>query len=279
MTRKCLTLFCLGLLLLTVSAAKAARIDTLSVESPKMKKNIEVLVIVPDQCKASAPCPTVYLLHGYGGNARSWLKLKPELPQMADADGIIVVCPYGENSWYWDSPLQTGSQFETFVSSELVNYIDSHYPTVADRRARAITGFSMGGHGGMWLSIRHKDIFGAGGSMSGGVDIRPFPDNWDMKKQLGEEAANQGRWDAHTAINQLDRVKDGDLAMIIDCGTEDFFYEVNLKFHQTLAERGIHHDFISRPGVHNEAYWNNSMDYQWLFFKKFFNGYRDTPVK
>ena len=94
MTRKCLTLFCLGLLLLTVSAAKAARIDTLSVESPKMKKNIEVLVIVPDQCKASAPCPTVYLLHGYGGNARSWLKLKPELPQMADADGIIVVCPY-----------------------------------------------------------------------------------------------------------------------------------------------------------------------------------------
>ena len=80
MTRKCLTLFCLGLLLLTVSATKAARIDTLSVESPKMKKNIEVLVIVPDQCKASAPCPTVYLLHGYSkatGTERKELFLIP----------------------------------------------------------------------------------------------------------------------------------------------------------------------------------------------------------
>ena len=35
-------------------------------------------------------------------------------------------------------------------------------------------------------TIRHKDVFGAGGSTSGGVDIRPFPNNWEMKKQLGE---------------------------------------------------------------------------------------------
>ena len=37
---------------------------------------------------------------------------------------------------------------------------------------------SMGGHGALWNAIRHSDIFGAAGSMSGGVDIRPFPDNW-----------------------------------------------------------------------------------------------------
>ena len=29
-------------------------------------------------------CPVVYLLHGYGGNARSWVGLKPELPKIAD---------------------------------------------------------------------------------------------------------------------------------------------------------------------------------------------------
>ena len=48
----------------------------------------------------------------------------------------------------------------------------------------------MGGHGALWLAIRHQDIFGAAGSTSGGVDIRPFPDNWDMKKQLGEYKNN-----------------------------------------------------------------------------------------
>ena len=40
----------------------------------------------------------------------------------------------------------------------------------------------MGGHGAMWLGIRHKDVFGAAGSTSGGVDIRPFPQNWSMNK-------------------------------------------------------------------------------------------------
>ena len=49
----------------------------------------------------------------------------------------------------------------------------------------------MGGHGAMWNAIRHKDTFGAGGSTSGGVDIRPFPLNWDMSKQLGEFAYNK----------------------------------------------------------------------------------------
>ena len=68
-----------------------------------------------------------------------------------------------------------------FVAKELVEYIDKNFATKADRSGRVITGLSMGGHGGMWLSIRHQDILGGGGSMSGGLDIRPFPDSWNMR--------------------------------------------------------------------------------------------------
>jgi S-formylglutathione hydrolase FrmB len=128
----------------------------------------------------------------------------------------------------------------------------------------------MGGHGGMWLSIRHKDVFGAGGSTSGGVDIRPFPMNWEMNKQLGEFAANKGLWDQHTVINQLDKIQPGDLSLIIDCGEGDFFLTVNQNLHEHLLARRIDHDFILRPGVHNGQYWHNSIDYQILFFQKFF---------
>ncbi len=63
-----------------------------------------------------------------------------------------------------------------------------------------------------------------GGGQHGGLDIRPFPNNWEMKKQLGEEASNKQRWDEHTVINQLDKIKNGDLAVIIDCGCDDFFF-------------------------------------------------------
>ena len=84
--------------------------------------------------------PVVYLLHGHGDNYTCWINIKPELPQIASQYGFIVVCPDGKRSWYWDSPLHKDMQFETYISDELVHYIDSHYRTVADRRARAIAG-------------------------------------------------------------------------------------------------------------------------------------------
>ena len=122
----------------------------------------------------------LYLLHGYSGRYDSWVSLKPTLPQDATRLGMIVVCPDGQNSWYWDSPIDPKFQFETYVSKELVQYIDQNYKTITSPKGRAITGLSMGGHGGLWLGINHPDVFGACGSMSGGVDIRPFPNNWSM---------------------------------------------------------------------------------------------------
>lgn len=53
---------------------------------------------MPDQALEGKKCPTLYLLHGYGGNSLTWLGIKPELPQMADRDGIIVVCPDGKTA-------------------------------------------------------------------------------------------------------------------------------------------------------------------------------------
>ena len=167
----------LAVVLWLTSSVSAATIDRIAVRSEAMKKEIiPVVVIVPDAARGSGVrMPVLYLLHGYSGDQETWLNVKPSLPQMADRDSVIVVCPDGENSWYWDSPKDPSSRFETFVARELIDYVDAHYPTRGDRSGRAITGLSMGGHGGLWLSFRHKDTFGAGGSTSGGVDIRPFP--------------------------------------------------------------------------------------------------------
>lgn len=260
------------LLLFTALVVQAARVDTVMVRSRVMDKDVQVVYVLPDKVLGDNPqaCPAVYLLHGYGGNAKTWIGIKPELPRIADEKGIVFVCPDGKNSWYWDSPLNPSYRYETFVFSELVEYTDSHYKTVAAPQGRAITGLSMGGHGALWNAFRHQDVFGAAGSTSGGVDIRPFPLNWQMNKQLGEFAANKKRWDEHTVINQIDKIENGDLAIIIDCGESDFFLEVNKELHKRLLGRGIDHDFITRPGVHNNVYWSNSIDYQLLFFEKFF---------
>lgn len=260
------------LLLLVTISAKAASVDTVLVKSASMNKEVKVVYIVPDKAQGenAQACPVIYLLHGHGNNHRCWIGIKPELPQIADEKGIIFACPDGKKSWYWDSPKNPDYRYETFISQELPAYTDSHYATIADRKGRAITGLSMGGHGAMWNALRHKEVFGAVGSTSGGVDIRPFPKNWNMYKQLGEYESNKEVWDAHTVVNQLDKIENGDLAIIVDCGEGDFFLDVNKDLHRRLLERGIDHDFITRPGAHNQRYWNNSIDYQILFFEKFF---------
>ena len=226
----------LSVALFSAAFAQAATVDTLSVWSASMNKGVEVVVVVPDgaRTKTGSAYPVLYLLHGYSGYAANWLQVKPELVQLAERDSVIVVCPDGKNSWYWDSPVDPSMRYETFVSQELLRDIDARYHTRADRSGRAITGLSMGGHGAMWLSLRHKDRFGAAGSTSGGLDIRPFPDNWEMKKALGEKADNPKRWDDYAAINQIDSIANGDLALIIDCGYGDFFAEVNRNFHDKL---------------------------------------------
>ena len=175
------------------------------------------------------------------------------------------------SSWYFDSPVDPTFKYETFVSKELVEHVDANFKTRKDRKARAITGLSMGGHGAMYLAIRHQDVFANVGSMSGGVDIRPFPNNWHLSKRLGTIEEHPENWEANTVINLTHLIQPDSLNIIFDCGVDDFFYEVNCNLHKKLLDAKIPHDFISRPGKHNWPYWFNSVRYQFLFFSDRFN--------
>lgn len=264
------TLLLLATLLFT--AAFAGKTDTVTIHHDGMNRDIDIVVVTPSPTKhnKNKRYPVVYMLHGASGNAHSWLNIRPDLPELADQKQMIFVTPSALNSWYIDSPKLKDHQYETFVSKELVSYIDSHYNTIAKREARAITGLSMGGHGALFLSMRHTDVYGACGSTSGGVDFRPFPLNWNLPDILGEMAHNKQAWDSHTVVNQIDKIKNGQLAIIVDCGEDDFFLEVNKDLHKRLQGRGIAHDFIVRPGAHNNAYWANAIDYHLVFFEKYF---------
>lgn len=256
--------------LLFISAAQGAKVDTVSVQSLAMSKEIKTVVIHPEG-QNDQPLPTLYLLHGYSGNYADWVNKAPAIKALADRYQILIVCPDGGfSSWYWDSAEDQEFQYETFVANELVAYIQDHYPVADDRSKRAITGLSMGGHGALYLAIRHQDVFGAAGSTAGGVDIRPFPNNWDMAKRLGAYRQNPEKWDAHTVIELTHLLEPGSLELFIDCGREDFFYEVNHKLHKKLDYLRVPHRFLVMPGEHNWDYWSQSINYQLTFFNDYF---------
>jgi S-formylglutathione hydrolase FrmB len=261
------------IVLLGAAAAQAARVDTLSVPATYIDSPMRVAVVLPDAAAAdsSARFPVVYILHGHSGDYRTWLNITcPDLPALADRYGMVFVLPDGRNSWYWDAPADPRMQMESFITRELVPAMDAALPVRREASQRAITGLSMGGHGALWLAMRHPDIFGSAGSMSGGVDIRPFPKSWNMPDRLGAKADYPQRWEEHTVVNLVPTLKPGMLNITVDCGTDDFFAGVNRELHRRLLDACIPHDYAERPGGHSHAYWANSIRYHLLFFNEVF---------
>lgn len=255
----------------------AASVDTAIIYSKSMHKNIKCVVIKPGTyAKKQLLFPVVYLLHGYSDRCDTWVKNVPAIKSYADQMQLIIVCPDGGfSSWYFDSPIDSTYRYDTHISREVVNYIDAHYHTIPDRSHRAIAGLSMGGHGAMYLALRHPDIFGAAGSMSGGVDLRPFPADWDIAKRIGDERTYNKNWQNRSIVNMIGQYSSRSLSMMIECGTDDFFYQVNQQLHQKMLKLKIPHDYVERPGKHSWEYWENAIEYQLLFFKKHFNDQRN----
>lgn len=113
-------------LFLCVATLSAQQVDTITIHS-KMGHDLKNVIILPESYTHSdTRYPVVYLLHGCGDNYSAWLKIKPELPQIASLYNFIIVCPDGKiNSWYWNSPRNKDMQFEDYISDEVIRYVDS----------------------------------------------------------------------------------------------------------------------------------------------------------
>lgn len=264
------TFFLLSLFLVAFHAGFAGQVETINVESASMQKQIPCTVIYPDSYKTgSTAYPVLYLLHGRSGNYQSWLGISPDLPKYADQYQMMVICPDGgDYSWYINSPVVKGFQYDTFTATELVNYIDKTYRTLAGKEHRAIAGLSMGGHGALYLAIKHPDVFGAAVSISGGLDMREFDSS--MRMVLPDIKEQPLAWEKHTVFNMVDSLRNKQLAISIDCGVDDGFITVNRNVHQKLLALKIDHDYTERPGGHTGQYWGNSLLYQLVFIDAFF---------
>jgi S-formylglutathione hydrolase FrmB len=263
----------LAVALLSIQNSNAATVDTVSVYSNAMHKTFNCVVIKPDSYKKkSHKFSVVYLLHGYSGKYSDWIKKVPDIKVEADQLQVLIVCPDGGfSSWYFDSPVDSSMRYETYIALEVPAYIDQHYRTINDRDARAITGLSMGGHGALFLGFRHADIFGACGSMSGGVDLNDSKAKFDVMKRLGDTIQHADNWQKYSVINVIENRPQQTLAIIFDCGVSDFFYEGNKSLHKKMLNLKIQHDYIERPGQHDWNYWANAVQYQLLFFRRYFD--------
>lgn len=257
-----------------------ATVDTIDVYSAAMNKTYKAAVVLPaSYAKSKAAYPVLYLLHGGSGHFRDWLNQTPDkmlVKNLADQYNLIIVMPEGEtSSWYLDSPLDKGSQFETYLTKEVVQKIDNSYRTVREKKGRVITDLSMGGHGALFLSTRHPELYAAAGSMSGALDMNTvkwrIPEAFQTRikenfQRLVGDTSNAALYNAVSVVNMADGMKRNNLRLIIDCGVDDFLIEPNRELHRRLLYNNTPHDYTERPGGHTWNYWQNSLPYHVLFF-------------
>lgn len=272
--------FLISTVLLLANAANAAKVDTLQIASKAMSKIYKAAVVIPNSyAKGKTNYPVLYLLHGAYGHFNDWLKSTPNknlVADLADQYNIIIVMPEGEIfSFYLDSPISKESQFDTFITQEVIQKVDATYRTIANKNGRVITGLSMGGHGSLYLSSKHPDLFCAAGSMSGAVDMNMMlnPDNLERTKKLltpifGDEVLSPATYVKYAILSRIDLLKSNKMPLIIDCGVDDFLIETNRELHRRLVYNKIPHDYTERPGAHTWEYWNNALPYHILFFSK-----------
>lgn len=264
-------------------SSSAATVDSLEVPSAAMNKKYKAAVVLPNSySKNQASYPVLYLLHGGGGHFGDWLNSTPDkmlVKNLADQYNLIIVMPEGQTfGWYMDSPFDKNNLFETYITKEVIQKIDNTYRTVKSNKGRVITGLSMGGHGAMYLSTRHPELFGAAGSMSGALDMNytKFKINEDFAKSLkdrfqqllGTADTSNEVYVKNSVVNMTDLIKKNGMPVIIDCGVDDFLIDANREVHRRLLYNNTPHDYTERPGAHTWDYWQNSLPFHVLFFSK-----------
>jgi S-formylglutathione hydrolase FrmB len=213
--------------------------------------------------------PVVIMLHGHGGDYKQWSKIT-DLQAAANKYNFIIVCPDGgKDSWYFDSPLQRKSHFESFFINDYLPYLKKNLSI--DTNAIFITGMSMGGHGAMYLFLRHPELFASAGSTSGVLDLKASSNRFGtLSDKLGEYQQNKKRFDEYSAINNLKNIKFTKKPIIFDCGNKDHLYKANKLFKAKCDTLYINAFYFSFSGRHNRMYWRKSIGWHFKFFNRIY---------
>ena len=227
-----------------------------------------VYVFTPSQ-KSDEKLPLVVMLHGYAGNYKQWSEMV-NLQKYSDSLKLVIACPDAFfDSYYINSPVRENSQYESFFFEVFLPEVIKTFNV--DKSKMFITGLSMGGHGAISFFLKRPDLFVTAASISGLLDLTAFPNRQTIKGAAGDVEDFSSIWAENSCINLLKNIVGKNKSLYIDCGTEDFLYNTNLKFLEKCNELKINVKYKFQPGIHEHAYWKKSVIDHFTYFSSFLN--------
>jgi len=248
--------------------------------------------------------PVAYYLHGLSGTETDWVS-KGSIDVTADSlfaagtPEMIVVLPDGDDGWYttWVNQISYRTcadtlhveaanrycveheRYDDYIAHDVVQHIDQHYRTIADRAHRGIGGLSMGGYGALIISLHYAGVFSAAASHSGVLSTmyvgpHPFAEPVRYASTVDEIRPTAGAFFPRYLNywgTTLDHWREADIAhatelllrrrsqlpsLFIDCGRDDGFIDQNRALHAELTRLGVRHEYAEWPGAHTWVYWS-----------------------
>jgi enterochelin esterase-like enzyme len=183
-------------------------------------ERIFAVLLPADYNESEQRYPVLYLFHG-GGQDHTAFMARTTFAPVARQHQTIVVMPAADRNYSSQTP-EAQARYHDFVAMELVDYVDSHYRTIATQQARAIGGISMGGRIAVMTALQHPARFGAVGALSPAV-----------------------RMDIEEAVPKAE----GSVTYFyVSCGTSDSLLTANRRLAELLEQHHLMHDYKEIPG-------------------------------
>lgn len=247
-------------------------IRTLIYKSKSNGVNRELTVYVPpgyDENR-NRRYPVLYLLHGFANDHHSWHRygrandILDNLLAQNKTEPFLIVMPLGYGGAHVNgdgtgipgpggargaapgagpgggrggTPGGDAALYERDLLEDIIPMIDRRYRTIADRKHRAIVGFSMGGGQAGRIGLRHLETFSQVGIMSAGMASGPDTE------PLATLAADPAK------TNKLIDL------LWMACGKEDAAMKGAQTLHAALDQAKIEHTFLETEGAHHWRVW------------------------
>lgn len=235
----------------------------------------DITVLLPEEpVRPGETLRTVWLLHGACGDHRTYLG-EVDFDAIMRQHRCMIVMPSALNSDYGNyERFGTGYRFLDYFFDELMPFIRATFPSSCAREDNFIEGASMGGFGAMCLGLYRPEQFAAigmlGASLRESAFLQPyeqensevfradalanpkaFPTEYGMK-DMGIKRKEVNVITKYPTIREFldspecmwrrfpEVVASGKLPRIYAaCGSDDLFYETNLRFRDLVRELGV----------------------------------------
>ncbi|MGD6967838.1 alpha/beta hydrolase [Rossellomorea vietnamensis] len=249
--------------------------------SEVLSKVVSMSVLLPQETVESlkqnreVKYPTLFLLHGFSDHHNTWID-STSLQRYVEGRGLAVVMPAVDNSYYTD--MVYGGDYWKFLTEEILLKARTMFPLSDKREDTFVAGHSMGGFGALKWGLNKPEVFGAIASMSGVADMVFHLENVrkqenDKKRALtlvfGENDISQTENDILWKLEELALSDEKQPMLYQTCGTEDFLYEHNVRFHNKSKELNLSTTTEFLPGDHTWEFWDAAIQrvLSWLPIK------------